>query len=67
MTIGPFLRMRNRLAIMRAALSAGCEEPVGESPFYCGEPSAAICGVLGSKNSSTYFREYASGFSEPAA
>ena len=34
-------------------------------PFYCGKRSARI--VLGSKNSSTYSTEYASGFFEPAA
>ena len=36
-------------------------------PFYCGKRSAGICIVLGPKKSSTYCREYASGFSEPAA
>ena len=36
-------------------------------PFYCGKRSADICIVLGPKKSSTYCREYASGFSEPAA
>ena len=41
--------------------------PVGESPFCYGKRSRAICGVLGSKRSSTYFREYASGFFEPVA
>jgi hypothetical protein len=35
-------------------------------PFYCGKRSAGICVVLGSKNSSTYFSEYASGFSSLA-
>jgi hypothetical protein len=33
----------------------------------CGERSATICVVLGLKKSSTYSREYASGFSRPAA
>jgi hypothetical protein len=36
-------------------------------PFYCGKRAASICIVLGSKTSSTYFSEYASGFFEPAA
>ena len=36
-------------------------------PFYYGERSADICVVLGPKKSSTYCREYASGFLEPAA
>jgi hypothetical protein len=36
-------------------------------PFYCGKRSADICVVLGSKNSSTYFSEYASGFFKPCA
>ena len=36
-------------------------------PFYCGKRSAGICIVRGSKNSSTYSSEYASGFFEPAA
>lgn len=36
-------------------------------PFYCGTRSASICFVLGSKNSSAYSSEYASGFFEPAA
>jgi len=35
-------------------------------PFYCGERSADICIVLGSKKPSTYSSEYASGFFEPA-
>jgi hypothetical protein len=35
-------------------------------PFYCGKRAAGICVVLGPKKSSTYCREYASGFSEPA-
>src|SRR5262247_906025 len=35
--------------------------------FYCGKRSAGICIVLGPKKSSTYCREYASGFLEPAA
>ena len=34
-------------------------------PFYCGKRSAGICVVLGSKKSSTYSSEYASGFFEP--
>ena len=33
----------------------------------CGERAASICVVLDSKKSSTYCREYASGFLEPAA
>jgi hypothetical protein len=36
-------------------------------PFYCDKRSAGICVVLGSKKSSTYSSEYASGFFEPAA
>jgi len=36
-------------------------------PFYCSKRTASICVVLGSKKSSTYSSEYASGFSEPAA
>jgi hypothetical protein len=36
-------------------------------PFYCGNRSASICVVLGSKKSSTYSSEYASGFFEPVA
>ena len=36
-------------------------------PFYCDERSAGICVVLGSKKSSTYSSEYASGFFKPAA
>ena len=36
-------------------------------PFCCGKRSAGICVVLGSKKSSTYSSEYASGFFEPAA
>jgi hypothetical protein len=36
-------------------------------PFYCGERSTDICVVLGTKKSSTYSSEYASGFFEPAA
>ena len=36
-------------------------------PFYCGKRSAGICVVLGSKKSSTYSSEYASGFFKPAA
>jgi hypothetical protein len=36
-------------------------------PFYCGKRAAGICVVLGPKKSSTYCREYASGFLEPAA
>jgi hypothetical protein len=36
-------------------------------PFYCGKRSAGIWVVLGSKTSSTYSSEYASGFFEPAA
>jgi hypothetical protein len=35
-------------------------------PFYSGKRSAGICVVLGSKNSSTYSSEYASGVFEPA-
>jgi len=35
-------------------------------PFYCGERSPDIFIVLGSKKSSTYSSEYASGFFEPA-
>jgi hypothetical protein len=31
-------------------------------PFYCGKRSAGIWVVLGSKKSSTYSNEYASGF-----
>jgi hypothetical protein len=34
-------------------------------PFYCGKRSAGICVVLGPKTFSTYFSEYAAGFSEP--
>jgi hypothetical protein len=36
-------------------------------PFYYGKRSAGIWVVLGPKKSSTYCREYASGFLEPAA
>ena len=36
-------------------------------PFYCGKRSAGICVVLGSKQSSTYSSEYASGSFESAA
>ncbi len=36
-------------------------------PFYYSERSAGICIVLGAKKFSTYCREYASGFLEPAA
>jgi hypothetical protein len=36
-------------------------------PFCSGKRSAGMCVVLGSKNSSTYSNEYASGFFEPAA
>ena len=36
-------------------------------PFYCDERSTDICVVLGTKKSSTYSSEYASGFFEPAA
>ena len=36
-------------------------------PFYCGKRAAGSCVVLGPKKSSTYCREYASGFLEPAA
>ncbi len=36
-------------------------------PSYCGKRSAGICIVLGPKKFSPYCREYASGFSEPAA
>jgi len=35
-------------------------------PFYCGKRSAGIWVVLGPKKSSTYCREYASGFLQPA-
>jgi hypothetical protein len=35
--------------------------------FYCGQPSAGICVVLGAKKSSPYSSDYASGFFEPAA
>ena len=35
-------------------------------PFFCSKRSASICFVLGSKKSSTYSSEYASGFFEPA-
>ena len=34
--------------------------------FYCGKRSVGIGGVLSLKKASTYFSEYASGFSEPA-
>src|SRR4029077_8508640 len=47
--------------------SAGVEESVRVMPSYCGKRSASICVVLGSKKSSTYSSEYASGFFEPAA
>ena len=43
------------------------EESVRVMPFYCGKRSADICVVLDPKKSSTYFREYAFGFLEPAA
>jgi hypothetical protein len=36
-------------------------------PFYCGKRTAGICIVLGPKKFSTYYREYASGFLDPAA
>jgi hypothetical protein len=36
-------------------------------PFYCGKRSADICVVLGTKKSSPYSSEYASGFFELAA
>jgi hypothetical protein len=36
-------------------------------PFDYGKQAADICIVLGPKKSSTYYREYASGFLEPAA
>jgi hypothetical protein len=44
-----------------------CWESVRAMPFYCGKRSASICVVLGSKHSSTYSSEYASGCFEPAA
>ena len=47
--------------------NAGVEESVRVMPFYCGKRSASSCVVLGSKKSSTYSSEYASGFFEPAA
>jgi hypothetical protein len=46
---------------------AGVEESIRVMPSYCGKRSASICVVLGSKKSSTYSGEYASGFFEPAA
>ena len=49
-----------------AVIGAGTE-PVAQIHFYCGERSKAICVVLGSKKSSTYSSEYASGFFEPVA
>jgi hypothetical protein len=42
-------------------------ESVRAMPVYCGKRSASICVVLGSKHSSTYSSEYASGCFEPAA
>jgi hypothetical protein len=36
-------------------------------PFYSDKRSAGLCVVLGPKKSSTYCREYASGFLGPAA
>ena len=43
------------------------QESVRVMPFYCGKRSAGICVVLGTKKSSTYPSEYASGFFEPVA
>ena len=39
------------------------KEPIRVMPFCCGEGTVGICVVLGPKKSSSYFREYVSGFS----
>jgi hypothetical protein len=59
--------IQTQTVTVKAIVNDAGEEFVRVMPFYCGKRFAGICVVLGYKKSSTYFREYASGFLEPAA